>query len=48
MEQVAEVKMDGIRVQVELPSTSEVLQNRIPLVNDFQDHYVDVFYKPSI
>jgi cellobiose phosphorylase len=47
MDQVAEVKMDGIRVQVELPSSSEVLQNRIPLVNDFQDHYVDVFYRPS-
>lgn len=45
--QVAEVKVDGERVQVELPSTSGVLQNRIPLVNDFQDHYVDVFYKPS-
>ncbi|HEY0841878.1 MAG TPA: glucoamylase family protein [Methylotenera sp.] len=45
MEQVAEVRVDGVRVQADSTEPSGALQNRVPLFNDYQEHYVDVYFK---
>jgi cellobiose phosphorylase len=43
-EQTAQVKVDGVNIQTDFTDEAESIQNRIPLFNDHQEHYVDVFF----